>query len=142
MKKYKNKFFNKIGYKDSATENLFYGHLTKDERNKEWKLQREKWGGYDSRVGWCLSTYMTEQIYTWLKIYLKKADGFIDLTFHKFTIDGKEITEKEAILSILEDLEYYLLNSEKWDEAILKECATRSERAYKLLGIILPSLWW
>jgi len=142
LKKYKNKFFDKIGYKDSATKNLFYGNLKEDKRNKRWKKERKKWGGYDSRVGWCLNTYMTEQIYTWLKIYLKKADGFVDLTFHKFTIDGKEITEKEAILVILEDLEYWLLNQDTWKEEIAKECSKRAEQAYKLLGIILPSLWW
>ena len=142
LKKYRNKFFDKIGYKDSSTETLFFKDLKNDRRKEQWNEERKKWGGYDSRVGWCLSTYLTEQIYTWLKIYLKKADGFVDLTFHKFDVDGKEITEKEAILTILEDLEYWLLNSEKWDENILKECTIRSERAYKLLGIILPSLWW
>ena len=142
LKKYKNKFLDKIGYKDSTTKNLFYGSLQDDKRNNRWEKQRKKWGGYDERVGWSLNSYMTEQIYTWLKIYLLKADGFVDLTFHKFDVDGKELTEKEAILSILEDLEYWLLNSEKWDEAILKECTVRSERAYRLLGIILPSLWW
>lgn len=142
MKKYKNKFFNKIGYTDSATESLFYGNLQNDKRNKNWEKQRKKWGNYDSRVGWCLSTYMTEQIYTWLKIYLEGADGFVDLTYHKFNIKDKEITQKEAIISILDDLEYWLLNQDKWDEEIMKECSKRSERAYELLGIILSSLWW
>ena len=69
MKKYKNKFFDKIGYKDSATETLFFKDFKNDRRNEQWEEERKKWGGYDSRVGWCLSTYMTEQIYTWLEIY-------------------------------------------------------------------------
>lgn len=142
MKQYKNKFFNKIGYEKSATENLFYGSLRNDKRNKIWKKQRKKWGNYDSRVGWCLCTYMAEQIYTWLKIYLKEADKFVDLTYTKFNIEGKEITQKEAIISIIDDLEFWLLNQDKCDETILDECSKRSKRAYEWLGIILPSLWW
>ena len=44
LKKYRNKFFDKIGYKDSATESLFYGNLKEDKRNKRWKEERKKVG--------------------------------------------------------------------------------------------------
>lgn len=142
MKQYKNKFFSKIGYEKSVTEDLFYGSLKNDKRNKRWKKQRKKWGNYDSRVGWCLCTYMTEQIYTWLKIYLKGTDKFVYLTNNKFNIDDREVTQKEAIISIIDDLEYWLLHQDTCNAAILDECSKRIERAYEWLGIILPSLWW
>lgn len=148
--KYKNKYFKKLGYKNSCTEELFFGSLQKDKRNKKWEKQQKKYGGYDDRVAWSLNTFMTEQIYIWLKMYLNNADGFIDLTFYKFDIDGKILTEKEAILLAISDIEFYLLNNDKIDfnmtseeiEKLTKQCLSKIAEAYKIIGIILPTLWY
>lgn len=157
MSKYKNKFFDKINYKNSCIENLFY-KMKGDKREKKWKKQRKKYGGFDERCSWNLNWFMTEHIYTWLKMYMKHADGFIDLSFHKFQINGEEKSEREAILEIISDLEYVLLSydsdvNEKTDETLqraayaydnerAKEAMRRVANAYMILGIIYPSLWW
>ena len=86
---------------------------------------------------------MTEQIYTWLKIYLETAGEVVDLTFYKFTAFGASLTQKEVIERILEIFEDYLkvedidLTPEQY-----KDRCTNMEQAYRALGIILPTLWW
>lgn len=141
MSEYNNEYFKRIKYKNSCTENLLY-HMKDDKRKDKWKKERHKYGGYDERVTWNLNTFMTEQIYTWLKMYFDKADGFVDLNFHKFQINGTEMSERDAILLALEDIEFYLQHSEEWDKDISQECNSKIAEAYSILGIILPALWW
>lgn len=148
MNEYKNCYFDKIGYKDSCTENLFH-KMNNDKRSKMWAEQRTTCGGWDERCGWNLNTFMIEQIYTWLQIYFDNADGFVDLSYHKFNIDGKEITEREAILKTLSDLEFWLLNNDPDDwhdydftKGLVNEAQNKIEEAFKIIGFILPSLWW
>ena len=145
--KYKNKYFKIIGRKDSCTENLLY-KMKKDKRADKWKKERKKCGGWDERSSWNLNTFMVEQIYTWLKIYMDHADGFIDLSFHKFEIDGKQLTERECILRVISDIEFWFSNNDADEKEfeIYKELAmqaqTKIEEAFKILGIIMSVLWW
>lgn len=143
MKKYKNKYFDAIKYKDSCTESLLYEQrFAKDKRSKKWKKQRKKYGGWDARATWNLNTLMIEQIYTWLKMYFDEADRFIDLSFYKFQINEQEMTERDAILLAIDDIEYYLCNSERLDEDLGKICNTKAAEAFRIIGIIFPALWW
>lgn len=137
MKVYKNKFFDKIGYKHSCIETLLY-NMKGDKRNDIWKKQRKKYGGWDERSSWDLNTFMTEHIYIWFKMYYKYADKRINLDFYKFTIDGKELTERECVLQIIADMEFWLLNNEEKE----KEAEAKICNAYKMIGIIFPVLWW
>lgn len=139
MKNYKNKFFDKIGYKRSCIETLLY-NMKGDKRNDAWKKQRKKYGGWDERVTWNLNTFMTEQIYIWLKMYYKYAA--INLDFHKFIIDGKQLNERECILRIIDDIEYWLKNNECFDQEKEKKAEAKIFDAYKTIGIIFPVLWW
>lgn len=145
---YNNEYFKKINYKNSCTEDLLY-EMEADERNNKWKEERHKYGGYDERVTWNLNTFMTEQIYTWLKLYFDNADGFIDLNFYKFQINNIEMSERDAILLVLEDIEFYLQHFDDWIEAdishtkeVNQECDSKIAEAYYILGVIFPTLWW
>ena len=144
---YKNQYFDKMGYKDSCTENLLY-KMVDDKRNEMWAEQRTTCGGWDERCSWNLNTFMVEQIYTWLQIYFDNADGFIDLTFYKFDINGKELTQRECILQAISNLEFWLLNNdsditniEKRME-VVTQAQTKIEEAFKIISLILPALWW
>ena len=141
--KYHNKYFKKIGYDNSCTENLFFSEsLKKDKRSKKWKAERKKYGGYDTRAVWNLNTFMTEQIYTWLRMYLDDADKYIVLTYHTFDINGITMTEKDALKLAISDIEYYLKNLESNDIKVSEESDKRILEAYNIIGIILSSLWY
>lgn len=141
MSKYKNKFFDKIDYKNSCTENLLY-KMKGDKREKKWRKQRKKYGGFDTRCGWNLNVFMTEHIYTWLKMYMKDADGYVVLTNYKFQINGKEMTERDAILEAISDFEFAMKNYGSVDRETDEEALRRIANAYMILGIIYPTLWW
>lgn len=141
MKTYKNVFFDKINYQPSCIENLVY-KMTNDKRNKKWKKQRKKYGGWDERTTWDLNTFMTEQIYTWFKIYYKFASKKVNLDFHKFMIDGEELTQRECILQIIDDMKYWLKNNDCLIQKKEEEAAVKISNAYKMIGIVFPALWW
>lgn len=141
MKVYKNKFFDKIGYKHSCIETLLY-NMKEDKRNNAWKKQRKKYGGWDERVTWNLNAFMTEQIYTWFKMYYKFASKNVDLDFHKFMIDGKELTQRECVLQIIDDIEYWLKNNDCLEQEREKKAEAKIFNAYKMIGIVFPALWW
>ena len=120
-----------------------------DKRNKMWAEQRATCGGWDERCSWGLNTFMVEQIYTWLQIYLDNADGFVDLTFYKFEIDNKNPTQRECILRAISDIEFWLFNHDpdNWNDyddvrGTMNEAQAKIEEAFKILSIILPVLWW
>ena len=142
MIEYNNKYFNAIGYKNSCTQDMLYEMQSQqDKRTDMWAEQRKICGGYDERVSWNLNTFMAEQIFTWLNIYLDNADGFVDLTFYKFNIDGEELTEKDAILKALSNLEFYLKYQDS-DNETEKECLSKIQEAFNIIGLIFPALWW
>lgn len=138
---YKNKAFEKIKYSKSCIENLHHD-LKNDKRQSKWKKQRAKYGGWDERATWNLNLFMTEHIYTWLAMYYKYANKFVDLDFHKFTINGKELTQKECIFQILKDIRFFLKHGEDENMELQKKALCKIERAYRYIGIVFPSLWW
>ena len=138
---YKNKFFDKIGYKGSMYEEVIYG-MKKDDRNKIWKKQRKKYGGWDSRSSWNLDALIIETLYTWLSIYLKEASRIVNLSFYTFDIDGKTLTQEQCIRAVLKKLKYLLLNSNSMDKEIEEKKSRYRQWVFKVLGIILPYLWW
>lgn len=141
MNEYVNQYFKIIGYDNSCTENLLY-KMQDDRRNAAWEEQREYCGGFDERVTWNLNKFIVEQLFTWLEMYLDNADGFVDLTFYKFDINGKEMTERQAILTVIDDLGFWL----NWNDYGLgdapEDCQAKLEEAFYILGKIFPVLWW
>lgn len=108
-------------------------------------IQRRKCGGYDNRVTYNLDSWMIEQIYTWLNMYLEASYGTIDLEYHKFNIDDMILTELEAIVYIIDSFEWWLVCVDDIDTyATDEEIAAQKqvEKAFTALGIIWPTLWW
>ena len=113
-----------------------------DKRQEEWKKQRKKYGGYDERVGWNLNTWILEALYTWLKLYLKYGGKRVDLSFHKFKINDKTLTEEECIRRILKDLRYCLKHLESYEHETIKKCNKHRKDAFMVLAEVFPALWW
>lgn len=127
MIEYNNKYFNAIGYKNSCTQDMLYEMQSQqDKRTDMWAEQRKICGGYDERVSWNLNTFMAEQIFTWLNIYLDNSE---------------ELTEKDAILKALSNLEFYLKYQDS-DNETEKECLSKIQEAFNIIGLIFPALWW
>lgn len=78
-----------------------------DERQALWAEERAKYG-FDGRDTWSLNMTMTEMIYERLKMYLVKADEIVNLSYYKFDYKGENYTQRELILKMIEDAEFYI----------------------------------
>lgn len=108
-------------------------------------IQRRKCGGYDDRVTYNLDSWIIEQLYTWLNMYLEASYDTIDLEYYKFNIDGMELTELEAIVYIMDSFEQWLICVDDIDKyATDEELAAQEQvkKALKSLSEIIFSLWW
>ena len=107
--------------------------------------QRRKCGGYDNRITYNLDSWMIEQLYTWLNMYLEASYGTIDLEYHKFNIDGMELTELEAIVYIMDSFEQWLTYIDDIDKYTSDEELAVQEQVKKALcalSVVWPTLWW
>ena len=108
-------------------------------------IQRRKCGGYDDRVTYNLDSWIIEQLYTWLNMYLEASYGTIDLEYYKFNIDGMELTELEAVVYIMDSFERWLICINDIDTWVTGEeiaAQKQVEKALKYLGEIIFYLWW
>ena len=108
-------------------------------------IQRRRCGGYDYRITYNLDSWMIEQLYTWLNMYLEASFDIIDLEYYKFNIDDMVLNELEAIVYIMDSFERYLkvINDiDKW--ATKEEVAAQKQvkKALKCLSEIIFCLWW
>ncbi len=107
--------------------------------------QRRKCGGYDDRVTYNLDSWIIEQLYTWLNMYLEASYGTIDLEYYKFNIDGMELTELEAVVYIMDSFERWLIcinDIDTWATGEEIAAQKQVEKALKYLGEIIFYLWW
>lgn len=137
---YKNKFLEKINYSSNDSTSSFVFGMKDDKRNKRWRKERKKWGCWDERVGWNLNTFLLESLYTWLKIYYKRENKFINLECNKFNIDNIELTQKECIERMIDDLEYVLLNLDNDKE--FETVKTKIKDCFRILGECFFAMWW
>lgn len=47
-----------------------------------------------------------------------------------------------SIQRAINDMKYYLLNLDSFDNEVNKKTSERIQEAFQILGIILPTLWW
>lgn len=137
---YKNNFLDKIGYPSNQSMSSFVFGNKDDKRNKKWRKQRKRWGRWDSRIVYNLDTFLLESLYTWLRIYDIKTNGIVNLDDTEFNIGGKNLTQKECIKRMLDDLEYALLNLDNSKD--FGNVKVKVKDCFYILGECLFTLWW
>ena len=114
-----------------------------DERWEKWKKQRKEYG-FDERETWNLDHMFVEWIYTRFKMYKEIGGEMVDLTYHHFTYEDKEITQEEAIDIIIKACEKFLIGYDHGVKVETEEIyyTKLPPEIYKLLGEIMPAMWW
>ena len=102
-----------------------------DKRWSKWMKEREIYG-FDSRETWNIDQLLIEWIYTHFKMFKECAD--IELDCHKVKFNDEEITQEQAIDIILAECERFILSNDI-DSVFDK-------KVWKLIGKILPHMWW
>ena len=113
--------------------------------------------GIDMRETYELDHTLLVWFYKRLREYLKQ--DVVDLEFHKFNIDGEELTEKQCVDRMMSDIMTYLydftdfiseeeflaLGDEELNDKVKKQNNDKIFAARdfgKVLGEVLPVLWW
>ncbi len=131
------KYLNALGKKDS---DLPWNWNKGDKRQEEWKKERKEYG-FDERDTWNLNYSITILVYERLKYYREFAPVEMDkIDFsHTYEVDGEKMAYGTIVDRILKGFESYLGTDDiRFDEDVYKEY----QECWKLLGIIMPSLWW
>lgn len=102
-----------------------------DERQQDWKKERETYG-FDERETWNLDYTFFLWLYERAKMFLEIAG--IDLNCHKFDFNSKEYTQKEMIELMLKRLEEYFDNSCDYTDT--------SCEIGEIWAKLLPAMWW
>lgn len=111
-----------------------------DKRYKKWMHERKKYG-FDSRETWHLDGLFLQWLYEHLKMYKKEASKIVDLSYHKFDVNGKEYTQKECIDKMIKDLKY-ILTHDDWDEDVAKKMQKKINRVLDFWKIVFSAMWW
>lgn len=136
----RNKYLEDIGLKPEECGTNFC--TKKDDRNKKWKKQREKYG-FDSRETWNLNDMFYEWLYSRLSMYVEVASKIVDLSYHTFEYiptgesEPKTVTQVEAI-EIIRDEAKRMILADAWDS----DYKPFDENIMILFCKILPALWW
>lgn len=104
-----------------------------DRRAESWKEERDLYG-FDSRETWNLDQIFIEWLYSHLMMYKERT--CVNLSFHKFDFDGKEVSQEEAIDFIIETTKQYLITDE------FKRDYEKVNKAVKLFADIMNAMWW
>ena len=105
-----------------------------DEREPRWSQQIQEYG-FDDRETWNLDTSFYQWLYERLRMYKDIGGEVVDLNYHKFDVDGKELTQLQIIDRLLELLPKQI-KSDVWEET--DYCAEICD----LWKTVLPSMWW
>ena len=106
-----------------------------DEREIHWQKEQKLYG-FDSRETWSLDSTFMFWLYERLMMFKDYADDFIDLDFHKFIIDDKEMTQRECIDEMIKCCESYILSNDDAEEFKLKN------RVLDIWKECIHSMWW
>lgn len=137
LRKYK--YLEEMGLKrkDCSMRNYMAG----DKREKDWVKIEAETGVFDPDC-WCFYDSFAKYLYSNLCHYLKTASKMIDLDYHKFTINGKEYTQRQAIKRMIEHLEIFIKNDDILTEEEWKKADKAMRKAMEIWVEIYPAMWW
>ena len=104
-------------------------------KTKKRKLQEECWS-----LDYTIVKWLNEH----LKVYLKDANGFIDLTYHKFEYNNDCYTELELLEELVKVTDRLLDYYDNWlfDRAFALAVNKLKDEMYDILKILHFALWW
>ena len=87
-------------------------------------------------LNWTYATWL----YSHIKAYIEIGGKVVNLRYHKFTIDGVELTQYECCKKIISLLDEYfsLADDEDWTHDGVEQL----QAATNIFSIILPAMWW
>lgn len=110
----------------------------------------EDYHDFDARDTFSMSDTLVAWLYECLRYFQDEASKIVDFTFHKFIINGDELTQKQCIDRMVEDCKIVLLyngganfDDFKEEEKYFKDviCPAKDD-LFMVLSKVYWSMWW
>lgn len=110
----------------------------------------EDYHDFDARDTFSMSDTLVAWLYECLRYFQDEASKIVDFTFHKFIINGDELTHKQCIDRMVEDCKIILLyngganfDDFKEEEKYFKDviCPAKDD-LFMVLSKVYWSMWW
>ena len=109
------------------------------EKNMIFPYNEHDYHGFDERDTFSMDYTLVAWLYQCLRFFQDKT--CIDLTYHKFNIDGEELTQLQCIDRMLEDCKAILLSDGIYDDEFDKVDAAKDD-LFKVLSKVYWAMWW
>ena len=110
----------------------------------------EDYHDFDARDTFSMSDTLVAWLYECLRYFQDEASKIVDFTFHKFIINGDELTQKQCLDRMVEDCKIVLLyngganfDDFKEEEKYFKDviCPAKDD-LFMVLSKVYWSMWW
>lgn len=94
---------------------------------------------FDKRDTYNMMFTLAAWIYECLRYFEEEASKKIDFNFHKFDIDGEELTQMQCINRMADDCAV-ILKSDEYEE--FEKMDTAKNDLFKVLSKVFWAMWW
>ena len=105
----------------------------------------EDYPDFDERRTFNMDGSLIAYLYENLRFFQDEASKIVNFDFHKFEIDGEELTQRQCIDRMVEDCKIILLYDEVGDDMEFtgwKKTDAAKDDLFKVLSKVYWSMWW
>ena len=110
--------------------------------NSIFPFGEEDYPGMDPRDTWNMNTTLVAWLYERLRFFQEEASQQVDFNFHKFTIDGEELTQMQCIERMIEDCKTLILENHVLLDEDIKKVEAAKDDLFKVWSAVHFAMWW
>lgn len=110
-----------------------------DENEMPFPVNQSGYADFDERDTFNLEYTLVCWLYERLRFF--QEGTCIDLNFHKFDIDGEELTQAQCIQRMIDDCKIIMVGND-WDDGEFKKMDAAKDDLLKVLGKVYWAMWW
>lgn len=101
----------------------------------------EDYNEFDERDTFNLDHTLIMWLYERLRFFQDKASQIVNFDFHKFDVDGEELTQRECIDRMVEDCKAIVAALDAYEEGLDAADAAKND-LFKVLSEVYWAMWW
>lgn len=104
-------------------------------------FNEEDYPAFDKRDTFNLNDTIVLWLYEQLRFFQSEASKIVDFTFHKFDIDGEELTQMECINRMIKDCKTIALGND-YNDAEFEKMDAAKDDLFKVFSKVYWAMWW
>ena len=120
----------------------------KDLKKVPYPYSEKDYPEIDERDTWNMDSYIIASLYGHLKKYKDACKDFVNLEYHKFHVNGEELTQLQCIDKMIDNLKFILDSSDNVPNSILdskeqfEQENKRMRETFDILKEVFWAMWW